>query len=110
MQVFGNVATAPVRKISKTTQKGYFEFRLSENHAGGKTTSWYTVRVMRDTDPQLVKGDFVKVTGEQKIDSYLSRDGKPASTAVVLAFEAVKIKGKAELAAAREANKEEAKQ
>lgn len=25
--------------------------------------TWYTVRIMKDVDPGLEKGDFVKVTG-----------------------------------------------
>lgn len=92
MQVFGNVATLPERKKSKNTGKDYYEFRLAESQRGVDTTpTWYTVRVMKDTKPQLDKGDFVKVTGKLKVDCYLSREGKPACTALVIAFEATKI-------------------
>lgn len=92
MQVFGNVATVPVRKESKTTQKGYYEFRLCESHRGLENDScWYSVRLMKDVDPKLAKGDFVKATGKLKADFYLSRDGKPTGTLLIIAFEAAKI-------------------
>lgn len=92
MQVFGNVATTPERKKSKTTGKDYFEFRLAESQRGVDTApTWYTVRVMKEAKPQLDKGDFVKVTGKLKIDCYLSREGKPTATLLVIAFEAAKI-------------------
>ncbi|HCT9233501.1 TPA: hypothetical protein OUC02_005127 [Escherichia coli] len=92
MQVYGNVATEPTRKESKTTQKGYYEFRLAESQRGpDKFPTWFSVRVMKDEDPQLEKGDFVKVTGKLKADFYLSREGKPTGTLLILAFEATKI-------------------
>ena len=92
MQVFGNVATQPERKKSKGTGKDYFEFRLAESQRGVDTTpTWYTVRVMKDVNPELDKGDFVKVTGKLKADFYLSRDGKPTGTLLIIAFEATKI-------------------
>ncbi|MBS0474718.1 MAG: single-stranded DNA-binding protein [Proteobacteria bacterium] len=92
MQVFGNVATQPERKRSKTTSKDYFEFRLAESQRGVDTQpTWYTVRVMKEDKPLLDKGDFVKVTGKLKTDFYLSREGKPTGTLLVIAFEAAKI-------------------
>lgn len=93
MQVFANVATEPVAKSSKTTGKTYHEFRVAESQRGidaGETT-WYTVRVMKDKRPDLKKGDFVKVTGKLKTDFYLSREGKPTGTLLIIAFEAAKI-------------------
>ena len=108
MQAFGNVATEPVRKVSKTTQKGYYEFRLCENQRGDqkKEPTWYSCRVFKDIAPGLGKGDFVKVTGKLKADSYLSREGKPTSTLLILAFEAVKLKSAEEILAAKEAKQE----
>ena len=92
MQAFGNVATAPVRKETKATGKGYWEFRVCESQRGTDSDpTWYTIRVMKDTDPQLAKGDFVKVTGKLKADFYLSREGKPTGTLLIIAFEAAKI-------------------
>jgi len=92
MQLFGNVATDPVRKESKTTGKGYFEMRVAESQRGVDTSpTWYSVRVMRDSNLGLKKGDFVKVTGKLKVDFYLGRDGKPTGTLLVIAFEASKI-------------------
>ncbi|MGE4125693.1 MAG: single-strand-binding protein/primosomal replication protein n [Pusillimonas sp.] len=91
MQVYGNTATAPLRKISKAG-KPYFEFRLAESQRGpDKEPTWFSVRVMADKDPGLAKGDFVKVTGKLKADFYLSREGKPTGTLLILAFEAAKI-------------------
>jgi single-stranded DNA-binding protein len=88
MQVFGNMATDAARKESK----GYFEFRLAESQRGiDKDPTWYTVRVMKDAAPGLSKGDFVKVTGKLKTDFYLSREGKPTGTLLILAFEASKL-------------------
>jgi hypothetical protein len=92
MQAFGNVATQPVRKETKSSAKGYYEFRMCESQRGTDTDPcWYTVRVMKDADPGLAKGDFVKVTGKLKVDFYLSREGKPTGTLLVIAFEAAKI-------------------
>lgn len=92
MQVFGNVATLPVRKESKSTGKGYYECRLAEAQRGLDTSpTFYTVRVMKDDDPLLDKGDFVKVTGKLKADFYIGRDGKPTGTLLIIAFEASKI-------------------
>jgi single-stranded DNA-binding protein len=92
MQIFGNVATQPEAKKSRTTSKTYFEFRMAESQRGVDTApTWYTVRVMKDCKPELDKGDFVKVTGKLKADFYLSREGKPTGTLLVIAFEAAKI-------------------
>ncbi|MFL9906826.1 single stranded DNA-binding domain-containing protein [Paraburkholderia sp. RL17-337-BIB-A] len=93
MQAFGNVATAPVRKETKASGKGYWEFRMAESQRGADadTPTWYTVRIMKDADPGLAKGDFVKVTGKLKADFYLSREGKPTGTLLIIAFEAAKI-------------------
>jgi len=109
MQAFGNVATEPVRKVSKTTQKGYYEFRLCENQRGDeKSPVFYSVRVMKDVDPGLGKGDFIKATGKLKVDSYLNREGKPTSTLLIIAFEAVKLKAAEDLHAAKEAKQKAA--
>jgi len=92
MQVYANVATEPVRKESKISGKGYFEFRVAESQRGpDKTPTWYSVKVMKDENPGLAKGDFVKITGKLKADFYLSREGKPTGTLLILAFEAAKI-------------------
>lgn len=46
---------------------------------------------MKDSKPLLDRGDFVKVTGKLKTDFYLSREGKPTGTLLIIAFEAAKI-------------------
>ncbi|UUZ77438.1 hypothetical protein LP414_09560 [Polaromonas sp. P1(28)-13] len=46
---------------------------------------------MRDENPLLGKGDFVKVTGKLKADFYLNHEGKPTGTLLIIAFEASKI-------------------
>ena len=92
MQVFGNVASVPERKVSKSTNKGYYEFRLAESQRGADASPcWYTVRMMLDENPQLNKGDFARVTGKLKTDFYLSREGKPTGTLLIIAFEASKV-------------------
>ena len=92
MQVFANIATPPQRRTTKASGRGYYEFRVCENQRGADSDpTWYTVRVMKDSDPLLAKGDFVKITGKLKADFYLSREGKPTGTLLVLAFEATKI-------------------
>lgn len=104
MQVYANVATEPVRKESKVSGKGYFEFRVAESQRGpDQSPTWYTVRVMKDEDLELSKGDFVKITGKLKADYYLSREGKPTGTLLILAFEATKI---ARLAAVKKQTEE----
>lgn len=103
MQVFGNVATPPERKQSKSTSKPYVEFRMCESTRGADPSpTFYTVRVMKDIDPGLSKGDFVKVTGKLKTDFYLSREGKPTGTLLIIAFEATKLARKAAAAATDE--------
>ena len=92
MQVFANVGTEPERKTSKSTGKHYFEFRVAESQRGvDAQPTWYTCRVMKEAKPELDKGDFVKVTGKLKADFYLSREGKPTGTLLIIAFEAAKI-------------------
>lgn len=92
MQVFGNVATAPERKESKTTGKAYWQMRLCEAQRGvDKDPSFYTVRIMKSEDPGLAVGDFLRVTGKLKADFYLSREGRPTGTLLIIAFEAAKI-------------------
>ncbi|SAK66022.1 hypothetical protein AWB78_02377 [Caballeronia calidae] len=92
MQAFGNVATEPVRKISKTSGRAYYEFRMCESQRGTDADpTWYTVRIMKDVSPELKKGDFVKTTGKLKADFYLSREGKPTGTLLIIAFESTKI-------------------
>jgi hypothetical protein len=92
MQAFGNVATVPERKESKSSLRGYFQFRICEAQKGvDNAPTWYTVRVMKDENPLLEKGDFVKVTGKLKADFYVGRDGKPTGTLLIIAFEASKI-------------------
>lgn len=98
MQAYGNVATTPIRKETKSSGKGYYEFRIAESQRGpsaDKDPTWYTVRIMKDEDPGLTKGDFVKITGKLKTDFYLSREGKPTGTLLILAFDAAKIARKA---------------
>jgi hypothetical protein len=103
MQIFSNVATKPVRKESKTTGRGYFEFRVAESHRGiDAEPTWYTVRCMKDVDPGLATGDFVKVTGRLKTDFWVSRDGKPTGGLVLIAFEASKIAKPVNAAAGKE--------
>jgi len=92
MQVFGNIAQTPERKESRTNGRGYYQFRLAESQRGLDTApTFYTVRLMKDEDPLLDKGDFVRVTGKLKADFYLSREGKPTGNLLVIAFEAQKI-------------------
>lgn len=92
MQVFANVATEPVKKESKASGKAYWEWRICESQRGqDDSPTWFTVRRMSPEDPRLVKGDFVKVTGKLKVDYYLSREGKPTGTLLIIAFEATKI-------------------
>jgi single-stranded DNA-binding protein len=92
MQAFANVATVPERKESKSTKRGFYEFRACEGQRGrDDAPTWYTVRVMKDENPLLEKGDFVKVTGKLKADFYVGRDGKPTGTLLIIAFEASKI-------------------
>lgn len=92
MQVFANIATKPECFTSKSTGRLFWQFRVAESQRGQDTQpTFYTVRVMKSTIPELNKGDFVKVTGKLKADFYLSREGKPTGTLLIIAFEAAKI-------------------
>lgn len=92
MQVFANVATAPEKRQAKTSGREYWEWRVCESQRGqDDSPTWFTVRRMSPEDPKLVRGDFVKVTGKLKVDYYLSREGKPTGTLLIIAFEATKI-------------------
>ena len=95
MQVFGNIASPVQRKTTKAG-KDYAEFRLAESQrsqpgSAAEEPTWFTVRVMKRDVPEFIKGDFVKVTGKLKADFYLSREGKPTGTLLIIAFEASKI-------------------
>jgi hypothetical protein len=91
MQVFGNLATPVEMRVSKQG-KPYAQFRLAEATKGLNTeATFYTVRVFKDQVFDFVKGDFLKVTGRLAVDFYLSREGKPTGTLLVIAFEATKI-------------------
>ena len=92
MQAYANVATPPVRKVSQQTQKVYWEFRAAEATKGeDKHPTWYTVRIFKDDDPRLDKGDFVVFTGKLKNDVFMGRDGKPMGILTVLAFQLSKV-------------------
>ena len=98
MQVFGNVATLPERRVSKTTGKAYHQMRLCEAQRGiDKEPTWFTVRIMKAEDPFLALGDFVRVTGKLKADFYIGRDGKPSGTLLTIAFDTMKIAKPSEL-------------
>lgn len=94
MQVYGNLATVPEQYKSRSTGRSYWQFRIAESQkgpSGASDATFYTVRVMKPEDPALSKGDFVKVTGSLKTDYYLSREGKPTGTLLIIAFDATKI-------------------
>lgn len=116
MQVYANIATEPVRIVSKSTNKGYWQAKVCESTRGqDDSPTFYTLRIMRDVDPCLSKGDFVKVTGKLKTDYYPSREGKPTGTLLIIAFEASKISKPAavqdrEKSGAIAATKEQAKE
>jgi hypothetical protein len=92
MQFYGNVGKILGKTISKSSGRVFYEYRIAESQAGTESpsTCWYTVRVMSDKDPCLKLGDFVRVTGILKVDYYLSKQGEPTGTLLVIAFEATK--------------------
>jgi single-stranded DNA-binding protein len=92
MQAYANVGTAPTRHTAKASGKTYWEFRASESARGeDKNPTWYTVRIFKEEDPQLKKGDFVVFTGKLKNDVFMGRDGKPMGVLTVLAFNLQKV-------------------
>ncbi len=92
MQAFGNCSTPWERKVSKTTNKGYWQGRIAESQRGiDNSPNFYTVRLMVDKDPCLKLGDFVRVTGKLKVDFYIGKDGKPTGSLLIIAFEAFKV-------------------
>lgn len=92
MQAYANVATVPVRKTSQQTGRVYWEFRAAESSKGDdKNPTWYTVRIFKDEDPKLEKGDFVVFTGKLKQDVFMARDGKPMGVLTVMAFQLAKV-------------------
>lgn len=104
MQVFGNIATPVEMRVSKQG-KQYAQFRLAESTKGVDTEpTFYTVRVMKNQVFDFVKGDFLKVTGRLTVDYYLSRDGKPTGTLLIIAFEASKIAKPSQTAAQNKVN------
>lgn len=92
MQAYANVATPPERFTAKASGNVYWQFRCAESSKGDdKDPCWYTVRIFKDVDPQLQKGDFVVFTGKLKNDVYMARDGKPAANLTVMAFQVAKV-------------------
>ena len=107
MQVYGNMASPVEMRTSKQGKK-YSQFRLAEATKGLNTeATFYTVRVMKDQEFDFVKGDFLKVTGRLVADFYLSREGKPTGTLLIIAFEATKISKPSQVVAHVKATKEE---
>jgi single-stranded DNA-binding protein len=92
MQAFANVATAPVRRTTQGGGKTYWEFRAAESakNEDKEGTTWYTVRVFQQEDPEFEKGDFIRVVGKLKQDVFMSREGKPMGVLVVMCYEAKK--------------------
>lgn len=112
MQVFGNTGTEFKRVVSKTRpDKAYWEGRVGESHKGTATCTWYTVRIMVDEDPGFKLGNFVRVTGQLKVDFYMNKEDppKPSGNLLIIAFEAKKIEKPSEVIAAAAA-KEKAKE
>lgn len=98
MQIYGNVATTPERVKSKSSGKIFIQFRLAESQKGIDTApSFYTVRLMKDQETLFKTGEFVKVTGKLKVDFYMSREGKPSGTLLVIAFDASTVARPSEL-------------
>ena len=92
MQVYANIATEPVRIVLRSTNKGYWQAKVCESTRGqDDSPTFYTLRIMKDVDPCLSKGNFVKVTGKLKANYYLSREGKPTEPLLFIAFEDSKI-------------------
>jgi hypothetical protein len=89
MQVFGNIATAPERKVGKG-DRAYYVFRLAENQgkAEQRTTTWYdVVAFIDDLEADMLNvRDFVKVTARLEIEAFSRRDGTPGASAKLLAF------------------------
>lgn len=91
MQAYANVGTVPERFVAKSGAV-YWQFRASESSRGeDKNPTWYTVRIFKDVDPHLAKGDFVCFTGKLKHDVFMGRDGKPMGVLTVLAFALQKV-------------------
>jgi hypothetical protein len=108
MQAFGNVGQAFTRVVSKTSNKGYWQGRIGESHKGiASPPTWYTVRIMVDKDPELKLGDFVRCTGQLKVDFYMSRETppKPSGNLLILAFEAFKVERPSEMTSAKEVDR-----
>src|SRR3546814_2745491 len=58
----------PTRKEAKTSQKGYYEFRLAESQRGpDKSPTWYTVRIMKDEDP----GQIGRASCRERVCQYV---------------------------------------
>ncbi len=111
MQTFANVGQAFTRVVSKATGKGYWQGRVGESHKGTSTCTWFTVRIMVDEDPGFKLGDFVRVTGQLKVDFYMNKEDppKPSGNLLIIAFEAKRIEKPSEVIAAAAA-KEKAKE
>lgn len=96
MQAYVNVGTVPQRKVAAGTGKAYWEFRAAESLRGDSEVTWYTVRLFREEDPGLAKGEFVCVTGKLRHDVFMSRDGKPMGVLVLLAFSLGRVASRAQ--------------
>ena len=108
MQCYANVGKSFIRVVSRTSGKAYWEGRVGESHKGiASPPTWYTVRIMVDKDPELKLGDFVRCTGQLKVDFYMNRETppKPFGNLLILAFEAFKVERPSEMAAAKEVDR-----
>jgi single-stranded DNA-binding protein len=98
MQVFGNIGSAPEKKVSKNG-KEYFRFRLAENQGRdeNRTTQWYEVNAfISEMDGDfLAKSMFVKVTGRLVVEAFMKKDGTPGASATIMAFDVEPVERKA---------------
>ena len=92
MQAFANVATQPVQRTTQAGGRVYWEFRAAESARNEEKASatWYTVRVFQEEDPGFIKGDFVRIVGKLKLDTFMSREGKPMGVLVLMCYEVKK--------------------
>lgn len=78
MQVYGNIATDPVRRVGPS-QKPFYTFRLLENHGTRENpkppTAYSVAYFCDDMDGQMLqKGMRLKVTGRVEPTTYTGAD------------------------------------
>lgn len=95
MKATGFISSAVAEKITKTTGKKFYTFRLAENFGSGakRSTTWYEIlaHIPEEEASKLHNGLLVEVTGKIEAMPYLNKDKTACASLRIIAFDVIAI-------------------